>query len=93
MCVFFSNCFFSEFGEEDGDRVKEAVKTFVHSCAGYSVATYVLVCRWVCVWVGLIKVLWLCGRTPDQHHTGLRQVENSSMGTHTGPTSYWVEAG
>ena len=33
----------SEFGEVDGDMVKTAVKTFVHSCAGYSVATYVLV--------------------------------------------------
>ena len=29
----------------------------------------------------------------DQHHTGLRQVDNSSMGTHTGPTSHCVEAG
>ena len=35
--------------------------------------------------------LW--GHTLDQHHTGLRQVDNSSMGTHTGPTSHWVEAG
>ncbi len=35
--------FHSEFGEIDSDMVKTAVKTFVHSCAGYSVATYVLV--------------------------------------------------
>ena len=33
----------SEFGEEDVDKVKSAVRMFVHSCAGYSVATYVLV--------------------------------------------------
>ena len=33
----------SEFGETDADRVKDAIKMFVHSCAGYSVATYVLV--------------------------------------------------
>ena len=33
----------SEFGEIDTDKVKAAVKTFTHSCAGYSVATYVLV--------------------------------------------------
>ena len=25
------------------DKVKAAVRTFIHSCAGYSVATYVLV--------------------------------------------------
>lgn len=34
---------YSEFGEIDPDKVKAAVKTFTHSCAGYSVATYVLV--------------------------------------------------
>ena len=33
----------SEFGEVDPDKLKAAVKTFIHSCAGYSVATYVLV--------------------------------------------------
>ncbi len=33
----------SEFDETDPDLVKEAVRTFAHSCAGYSVATYVLV--------------------------------------------------
>ena len=33
----------SEFGEVDLDKLKAAVKTFIHSCAGYSVATYVLV--------------------------------------------------
>ena len=41
MCVCVCAC--SEFGEEDVDKVKAAVKMFVHSCAGYSVATYVLV--------------------------------------------------
>lgn len=34
---------YSEFDETDPDKVKEAVRIFVHSCAGYSVATYVLV--------------------------------------------------
>ena len=33
------------------------------------------------------------GFTLDQHHTGLMQVGNSSMGTHTGSKSHWVEAG
>ena len=33
----------SEFGEIDPDKVKAAVNRFTHSCAGYSVATYVLV--------------------------------------------------
>ena len=33
----------SEFGEVDPDKLKAAVKTFIHSCSGYSVATYVLV--------------------------------------------------
>ena len=47
--IFHSKCFStlfrlcSEFGETDPDMVKEAVRLFVHSCAGYSVATYVLV--------------------------------------------------
>ena len=31
------------------------------------------------------EALW--GHTLDQHHTG------SSVGTHTGPTPHWVEAG
>ena len=34
---------YSEFGEVDLDKVKAAVKRFTHSCAGYSVATYILV--------------------------------------------------
>jgi len=38
-----NNVSYSEFGEIDPDKVKAAVKTFTHSCAGYSVATYVLV--------------------------------------------------
>ena len=29
----------------------------------------------------------------DQYHTGWRQVDNSLMGTHTGSTPHWVEAG
>ena len=33
----------SEFRELDPEKVKLAVKKFTHSCAGYSVATYVLV--------------------------------------------------
>ena len=39
----------------------------------------------------LTIVLW--GHTLDQHHTGLklRQVDNSSMGAHTGSASQWVE--
>ena len=36
---------------------------------------------------------WSALDTLDQHHTGLRQVDNSSLRTHTGPTSHWVEAG
>ena len=43
---FFFNMRFlfslSEFGEVDPDKLKAAVKTFIHSCAGYSVATYVV---------------------------------------------------
>ena len=38
----------------------------------------------------------LYGDTLDQHHTGLRQVDNSSMGsvgTHTGLTSHRVDNG
>ena len=27
----------------------------------------------------------------DQHHTGLRLVDSSCMGTHTGSASYWVD--
>ena len=34
---------YSEFGGEDPDKLKTAIDTFVHSCAGYSVATYILV--------------------------------------------------
>ena len=30
----------------------------------------------------------LCGHTLDQHHTGVRVEENSSMGKHTGSTSH-----
>ena len=36
------------------------------------------------------------GHSQDQYYTGLRQVDEvdiSSMRTHTGPTSHWVEAG
>jgi len=33
----------SQFGEEDPDLVQSAINRFVRSCAGYSVATYVLV--------------------------------------------------
>ena len=33
----------SEYGEVDSDKLEAAVDTFVRSCAGYSVATYVLV--------------------------------------------------
>jgi hypothetical protein len=32
----------NEFGELDPEKLKTAVKKFAHSCAGYSVATYVL---------------------------------------------------
>jgi phosphatidylinositol-4,5-bisphosphate 3-kinase len=32
----------NEFGEDDPDLLKEAVKRFTHSCAGYTVASYVL---------------------------------------------------
>lgn len=34
----------SEYGEVDPDKVKAAINTFMRSCAGYSVATYALVC-------------------------------------------------
>ena len=33
----------SQFGEEDPDLVESAIDRFLRSCAGYSVATYVLV--------------------------------------------------
>ena len=33
----------SEFGEVDDEKLSDAVNTFIHSCAGYSVATYALV--------------------------------------------------
>lgn len=40
---FLTHSHFSEFGEIDPDKVKAAVKRFTVSCAGYSVATYILV--------------------------------------------------
>ena len=36
---------FSEFGEDDPDKLKDAVRRFTHSCAGYTVASYVLVSK------------------------------------------------
>ena len=39
--IFKFTC--SQFGEEDPDLVQLAINRFVRSCAGYSVATYVLV--------------------------------------------------
>lgn len=42
----------SEFGEEDTEMVKEAVKKFTHSLAGYTVATYVLVRKWNLPYLG-----------------------------------------
>ena len=41
LCGYVSS--FSEYGEVDSDKLAAAVDTFVRSCAGYSVATYVLV--------------------------------------------------
>ena len=41
-CVLIVSSF-SEYGEVDSDKLAAAVDTFVRSCAGYSVATYVLV--------------------------------------------------
>lgn len=32
----------NEFGEDDPDKLKDAVRRFTHSCAGYTVASYVL---------------------------------------------------
>ena len=40
---------FSEFGETDHEMLEAAVKRFVRSCAGYSVATYVLVSMQVAI--------------------------------------------
>lgn len=39
----------SEFSELDPEKLKLAVKKFTHSCAGYSVATYVLVGK--CIYI------------------------------------------
>ena len=41
VCIDCPLC--SEYGEVDSDKLEAAVDTFVRSCAGYSVATYVLV--------------------------------------------------
>ena len=38
-------CTCSEYGETDYEMLNAAVKRFTRSCAGYSVATYVLVSR------------------------------------------------
>ena len=35
--------FNSQFGEKDPDLLQSAIDRFIHSCAGYSVATYILV--------------------------------------------------
>ena len=35
--------FYSQFGEKDADLIQSAINRFVHSCTGYSVATYILV--------------------------------------------------
>ena len=35
--------YLSEFGENDPDKLSEAIRRFTLSCAGYTVATYVLV--------------------------------------------------
>jgi len=42
MC-FLLNLVHSQFGEKDPELLKAAIDKFVRSCAGYSVATYVLV--------------------------------------------------
>lgn len=42
MSFVFGYC--SEFGEDDPDLLKESIKRFMYSCAGYTVASYVLVC-------------------------------------------------
>ena len=33
------------------------------------------------------------GHTLDQHHVGFWKIDSSIMGTHTGPTSHWVQEG
>ena len=41
MSFVFGYC--SEFGEDDPDLLKDSIKRFMYSCAGYTVASYVLV--------------------------------------------------
>ena len=40
--------------------LKEAVKKFTYSLAGYTVATYVLVCMYVCVCVCVHVCMYSC---------------------------------
>lgn len=50
---------FSEFGEDDPELLKDALKRFAHSCAGYTVASYVLVSINFLLFIAIIIIILL----------------------------------